>query len=154
MQRPPRPPSESLFARGLGLHALLIGLLMAGLVLGAQAWFVRAESAAWQTVAFTALCFAQLGHVLAIRSEETSLLALGPATNRPLLVTVVLTVMLQLAVVYVPELNTLFHTVPLNPQELGVAVACAIVILLTVELEKWVRRGWPHRRRSSSIGPR
>src|SRR5690606_13856740 len=97
---PPRPPAESLFARGLGAHAFLVGLLMAALTLSVQAWYVRMDSPAWQTALFTTLCFAQLAHVLAIRSERTSLAALGLMSNRPLLGAVILTVILQLTIVY------------------------------------------------------
>ncbi len=140
MRRPPRPPGESVFARGLGMHALLVGLLMAALALGAQAWYVAHDPALWQTMVFTILCFAQLGHVLAIRSEETSLFTLGLGSNRPLLGAVLLTAALQLAVIYVPVLNALFRTTPLPPEDLALCVATALVILGVVELEKLVRR--------------
>ena len=140
MRRPPRPPGESVFARGLGLHALLVGLLMAALALGAQAWYLEQDPALWQTMVFTILCFAQLGHVLAIRSEETSLFTLGLGSNRPLLGAVLLTAGLQLTVVYVPALNTLFRTTPLPLPDLMLALAAAMLILGVVEMEKWVRR--------------
>jgi len=140
MHRPPRPPGESMFAHGLGLHALLIGLLMAAMALGVQAWHVGQGSPLWQTMVFTVLCFTQLGHVLAVRSERTSLLTLGLLSNLPLLGAVTLTVALQLAVVYVPVLNPLFHTVPLPAADLALCFATALVILGVVEIEKWVRR--------------
>lgn len=140
MQRPPRPPAESLFAHGLGAHAFFIGLLMAALVLGVEAWYWHAGDGAWQTVAMTTLCFTQLAHVLAIRSERSSLVQLGLASNRPLLAAVVLTLVLQLAVIYVPICNTLFQTVPLHASELGVCVLASLIILAAVEAEKWVRR--------------
>ena len=38
MQRPPRPPAESVFAHGLWQHCLWVGLLIGGLCLGVQAW--------------------------------------------------------------------------------------------------------------------
>ncbi len=41
MQRPPRNPRESILAQGLGVHAIWVGLLMAGVVLGLQAWVIR-----------------------------------------------------------------------------------------------------------------
>jgi Ca2+-transporting ATPase len=50
---------------------------MAGIALGAEAWAWRAALPQWQTLVFTTLCFMQLGHVLAIRSEETSLWTQG-----------------------------------------------------------------------------
>lgn len=146
MRRGPRPPAESLFARGLGAHAFVVGLLMAGLCLGVEAWYWHAGRAEWQTSVFTTMCFAQLAHVMAIRSERTSLFAMRLTSNRPLLGTVVLTTALQLAVVYVPVFNTLFKTVPLSPSQFVVCVTCALLILACVELEKWARRGREYRR--------
>lgn len=140
MQRPPRSPGESLFARGLGAHALLVGLVMAGIALAVQAWAWHADSAQWQTLVFTTLCFMQLGHVLAVRSEETSLWTLGLMTNRPLAGAVVLTVALQLAVVYLQPLNVIFKTVPLSAGHLAIAAGSALAILAIVEAEKWWRR--------------
>jgi P-type Ca2+ transporter type 2C len=65
---------------------------------------------------------------------------MGIGTNRPLLAAVALTVILQLAVVYVPALNVLFKTTPLSAAELAACAASAVVILAVVEFEKWVRR--------------
>jgi Ca2+-transporting ATPase len=140
MCRPPRPPGESLFAGGLGIHALLVGLLMAGLTLGAEAWYVQSGNDAWQTIVFTTLCFAQLGHVLAIRSERMPIVGAGLAANPALLAAVALTIGLQLMLVYVPALNKLFRTVPLQPMELAVCAGAATIILAVVECEKWFRR--------------
>jgi Ca2+-transporting ATPase len=140
MQRPPRPPRESVFAHGLGAHALVVGLVMAAIALGVQAWAWNADVAQWQTLVFTTLCFMQLGHVLAIRSEETSIWTLGLMSNRPLTGAVALTVVLQLAVVYVAPLNGIFRTVPLTAAQLAVAAAAGAAILAIVEAEKWWRR--------------
>lgn len=140
MHRAPRPRDETIFAGGLGVHAFVVGLTMAGLTLGVQAWYLHAGSPSWQTALFTTLCFAQLGHVLAIRSEHTSLFSQGLLSNKPLLGAVILTAMLQLAVVYVPALNLLFDTVPLSAAELAVSLAAGVAIFVVVELEKAVRR--------------
>jgi Ca2+-transporting ATPase len=140
MRRPPRTPTESLFARGLGMHAFLVGLFMAALALGVQAWYVHIGSPAWQTAVFTTLCFSQLAHVMAIRSEHTSLLRMGLTSNRMLLGAVSLTAGLQLAVVYVPAFNRLFKTVPLRPAELAVCLTAALLVFAAVEGEKWWRR--------------
>jgi Ca2+-transporting ATPase len=139
MSRPPRRPTESLFAGGLGAHAFVVGVLMAALALGVQAWYWHAGVQSWQTAVFTTMCFTQLAHVMAIRSERTALFALGLASNRPLLGAVVLTALLQFAIIYVPSLNAVFRTVPLRPGEIAVCAACAVVILVIVELEKRVR---------------
>ncbi len=53
-------------------------------------------------MAFTVLTFSQLTHVMAIRSDSESLFAIGLTTNLPLLGVIVLTILLQLAVIYIP----------------------------------------------------
>lgn len=142
MRRPPRPPSESLFARGLGIHVLWVGLLIGALSIGAQAWSYSRGSAAWQSVVFTTLTLCQLAHVLAIRSERDSLLTQGLRSNVPLLASVALTFGLQVAVLYVPFLQGLFHTTALSALELGVCCLLPLVVLGAVEAEKLlVRRG-------------
>ena len=145
MKRPPRPIGEGVLARGLGAHVLWVGLLMAGLTLGAQAWHIDAglSQARWQTIVFTMLCFVQLGHVLAVRSERESLFTLGMLSNKPLLGAVTVAIALQLAIIYLPVLNRLFHTRPLDAMELGLTTAAALAVFGAVEVEKWVRRARP-----------
>jgi P-type Ca2+ transporter type 2C len=140
MRRPPRSPQESLFAQGLGWHALLVGLFMAGLALGIQAWYFGRDAGQWQTMVFSALCFMQLGHVLAIRSESTSLFSQGLRSNPQLLAAVVSTVLLQLAVIYLPAANRWFGTVPLPAADFAVCVIAALLIIAVVEAEKAIRK--------------
>jgi P-type Ca2+ transporter type 2C len=142
MRRPPRPVTEGVFARGLGVHVLWVGLFMAALALGAQAWFVDAGAtqARWQTVTFTMLCFVQLGHVLAVRSERESLFTQGLLSNKPLVAAVAFAVALQLAIIYVPALNRLFKTQALSATELALTIAGAVSVFAVVEAEKWLRR--------------
>ena len=102
----------------------------------------------WQTMVFTALTFTQLAHVMAIRSDRESLLTIGVLSNRPLAMSVSLTVALQLLLIYVPVLNRIFDTAPLSAQELGIWFGCALVVLVAVEGEKWlVRHGLIYRGR-------
>jgi Ca2+-transporting ATPase len=143
MQRPPRPPTESLFAHGMWQHILGIGLLLAGLCLGVQAWAISTGHTHWQTMVFTVLTLGQMAHVMGIRSERDPLWRIGIASNRPLLGAVLLTVALQLATIYVPVLNPLFKTQPLSALELAVCLAAAAVVWVAVELEKAWRRNRP-----------
>lgn len=140
MSRPPRHPKESIFAHGLGLHAIWVGLLMGGVVLFTQAWSITTGHAHWQTMVFTVLCLTQLGHVLAIRSEKESLLKIGLFSNKYLLGAVVLTFILQMATIYVPFLNRIFKTEPLTLQELMITLALSSVVFFAVEIEKAIKR--------------
>ncbi len=140
MQRPPRPPGESLFSHGTWQHILVIGLLIGVLSLGAQAWAIQQALPNWQTMVFTVLTFSQLAHVLVIRNDRDSLFSTGLLQNPALVGTVLLTVLLQLAVIYLPPLNAVFHTAPLAPQELAICLALPLVVILAVEMEKWLSR--------------
>lgn len=140
MGRPPRHPKESIFAYGLGLHAIWVGLLMAGVVLFVQTWSIRTGHAHWQTMVFTVLCITQLGHVLAIRSEKESLFKIGIFSNNYLLGAVALTFILQMATIYVPALNPVFKTEPLTLNELAFTIVLSSVVFFAVEIEKWWKR--------------
>jgi Ca2+-transporting ATPase len=140
MQRPPRPPSESLFSHGMWQHILAIGLLLGGLCLAVQAWALSTGHSHGQTMVFTVLTLGQMAHVMAIRSEFDSLWCQGLLSNKPLLGAVLATFALQMAVIYVPVFNTVFKTAPLSAMELGICLAAAMVVFIAVEAEKTWRR--------------
>lgn len=140
MQRPPRPPAESIFAHGLWQHVAWVGLLMAGVTLATQSWAYRQGSGHWQTMTFTVLALSQMGHVLAIRSERTSLLRMGIGSNPALLAAVGLTVVLQLGTIYLPGAAAVFKTQPLTAQELLICGLLSTVVFWAVEGEKWLIR--------------
>lgn len=140
MKRPPRAPTESVFAHGLWQHTVWVGILTALATLGAMAWAYHTGHAHWQSMAFTVLTFVQMGHVLAIRSERESLFTIGLRSNLPLLGAVLLTLILQLCTLYVPALNPVFKTEPLSWEELTICIAASSSVFIAVEIEKWIRR--------------
>ncbi|MBN1297205.1 cation-transporting P-type ATPase, partial [bacterium] len=141
MRRPPRHPKESIFAHGLGWHIVWVGLLMGAVTIATQALFLESHPAQWQTMVFTVLCLSQMGNVLAIRSETESLFHRGLFSNKPMLGAVLLTVMAQMATIYVPFLNMVFRTKPLSVGELGMTFLISSVVFAAVETNKaWRRR--------------
>ena len=141
MQRPPRPPGESVFAHGLWQHVLWVGLLIGGLCLGVQAWALQGGDAVRaQTMVFTLLTFAQMAHLMAIRGERDSLFRQGLLSNAPLLGAVLLTVLLQLATVYLPWLQPIFRTEALAAADLALCFGLAAVVFVAAEAEKAWRR--------------
>jgi Ca2+-transporting ATPase len=153
MQRPPRTPTESIFANGMWQHIVWVGLTIAALSLFAQAWAIHSGSAHWQTMVFTVLTLSQMAHVMAIRSDKESLFKQGLRSNLPMLGAVALTFLLQMATVYVPALNPIFNTEPLTAQELAICLLLALVVFAVVELEKFlVRRGWLYPQSTAPTG--
>lgn len=135
MDRPPRQPKESVFARGLWQHIIWVGLLMAGASLFAQGLYIR-QGGHWQTSVFTVLALSQMGHALAIRSEHESLFKQGFFSNKPLVGAVLLTFVMQLVIIYVPIFNPIFRTEPLSASELAVTLMLATIVFIAVETEK------------------
>ncbi len=139
MKMPPRPPNESIFAHGMALHIFWVGLLMGAVCLGTQAWSIYTGDPKWQTYVFTILCFSQMGHVMAIRSEYYFLFQQGIFSNMPLVGAVLLTFFLQIAILYVPALNEIFEVEPLTWKELGGCILVSLIVFHAVEMEKLVR---------------
>jgi Ca2+-transporting ATPase len=140
MRRPPRPPSESLLNRPLVIEVLWVGLLMAlvALVIGVVAW--RTGNPNWQTMVFTTIALTQLGQALAVRSERESVFRLGLMSNPAMLGAVLMTVALQCLVVYVPALQEVFGTRPLDLPELLTCIVASTTLLWAVEIKKAVLR--------------
>jgi Ca2+-transporting ATPase len=148
MRRPPRPPKENVFARGLWQRITWAGLAIGGVCIAVQAWAHAAGNPHGQTMVFTVLALSQLGLALAIRSERDSLFTQGMGSNPWLAGAVALTLGLQLAVIYVPWLNPIFHTQPLTVAELVLCLGLSGVVFVGVEIEKaLIRAGWLFRER-------
>jgi Ca2+-transporting ATPase len=142
MQRPPRPPQESIFA-GMLPHIFGMGLLIAGLCLLIQAGSISFGDTHWQTMVFTTLTLSQVAYAMAIRSESESLFRIGLLSNLPLLGAVVLTFVLQLFIIYVPVLNRVFRTEPLSAPELAICLGAATLVFAVAEAAK----AWRNRKR-------
>ncbi len=140
MQRPPRHPKESIFAKGLGVHVMWVGLLMGAVSLGMQAWSIYDGNSHWQTMVFSVLCLSQMGHVLAIRSESQSFFSMGMFSNKPLIGAVLLTLALQYAVTYVPFLQPIFRTEALTLNEFLLVGVVSSLVFFAVEIEKAIVR--------------
>jgi Ca2+-transporting ATPase len=141
MQRPPRPAEEGIFTASMVTHIFWIGLAIGALTLGTQAWAISEEIAHWQTMVFTVLVIAQLFHSLAIRSDRFSLFSIGLFSNPALILAVIGTMAAQILVIYVPAFNVIFQTAPLTLPQLGACFGMGAVVLVLVEIEKFVRRG-------------
>jgi Ca2+-transporting ATPase len=134
MKRPPHPPSENIFARGLGIEVLWVGILVGLLSLGVGFLTWRAGDSHWQTLAFSTLVFAEMGYVMAIRSDRYSLFTMKP--NWTLFGAVALTFLLQLGVIYLPFAQSIFETESLPLNSLLLCIGLGVFVFLTVETKK------------------
>jgi len=125
MSRPPRQPGESVFSHGLGWRICSSGAVMGlGTLLAFWIGLAAGDVDLARTMAFNTLVFSQLFYVFTCRSEFHTILEIGFSTNLYLLGAVLISAALQLTVCYVPCLQPVFQTVPM--QEIHWAIVIAV----------------------------
>ena len=116
MNRPPRVPGESIFARGLarkiGIRGTFIGL--GTLLVFVASLFMGVNMLGARSMAFSTLVFSQLFHVFDCRSEERGIFEVGLFTNPYLVGAVLISTLMQLSVIYLPPLQAIFKTTALQ----------------------------------------
>ena len=90
-----------------------------------------------ETMAFVTLSLAELIRSFTVRSERLSIFQLGFFTNKYLLGAVGLSLVLLLAVVFIPFLQPIFNTHALTLREWEVVLGLALVPAVAEELTKW-----------------
>ncbi|CAM4061003.1 cation-translocating P-type ATPase [Flavobacterium sinopsychrotolerans] len=139
MKRPPRNPTKNIFSNGMALHILWVGFLMGVVTIGMQAYAIHYANTHWQTMAFTVLCFSQLGHVMVIRSGRDSIFKIGFFSNKPMVGALLITVALQIMIIYMPFFNEIFKTQPLTLYELLLTLAVSSIVFWSGEIEKSIK---------------
>jgi P-type Ca2+ transporter type 2C len=140
MRRPPRHPDESIFARGVGRSIIWIGLLLGLVLLGVAYRYWSIAQPNWQTMVFTTLALSRVWMAETMRSDRDSLFRIGLFSNRPLLAAVAVTLGLQMVVVYLPILQTVFKTTALSATDLGISFLLSTVVFWAIEAEKLFKR--------------
>lgn len=154
MERPPRSLSDRVIDSRMWSSAILVGTVMATVTLLTVDLYLPGGWLAGdrdldnaRTAGFTVLVLAQLFHSFVARSVNRSVFR-GLFSNRWLWAAVLLSLLLQVAVVHIGFLGEAFGTTPLALDQWAVCVAMASGILWVTELEKLVAR------RLESRGPR
>lgn len=140
MERPPINSKQNIFAGGMAIHILWVGLLIGILTICMQTWAIKNGNEHWQTMAFSVLCFSQLSHVIAIRSAHESIFKIGFFSNKTMIGALIITFCLQMMIIYSPFFNEIFKTHPLTLNELLITIAVSSSVFWAVELEKWMKR--------------
>jgi Ca2+-transporting ATPase len=147
MRRPPIPTTEPLLASAMWKRVALMTPTIAGVTL---AWFVVRTSsgipfAIARTETFTLLAVCEWFNVLNCLSDRRSALRFDLFKGPWLVAGLLAGNALQVAVIYVPALNHVFHTVPIQPAEaLGIGAAGSVVLWVE-EVRKLIARRRSHR---------
>jgi Ca2+-transporting ATPase len=129
MQRPPRPPAESVLGGGLWQRILRVGVAITAVTLASALW-AHHTGRPWQTIAFFALGTTQLAVALGSRSRP------GTWANPALLGAVASAFALQLAGIYLPVLRHLLGTQPLSLPDLLIVGAASTIGYAAIRLDR------------------
>ncbi|MDR0916483.1 MAG: cation-translocating P-type ATPase [Oscillospiraceae bacterium] len=143
MQKAPRNSKAGVFADKLGINVLYQGAVIAALTL--VSFFIgRAHSAETAvTMAFATLSLVEGFHSFNLRSQKKSLFSTGFFGNKFLFASLLASIVVTMAVIYVPGLNVIFKLVPLGLPHLAISLGLSLAIIPIVEVVKWAtgRRG-------------
>ena len=142
MKQKPIRSKEGLVSKRMILSSLGLGLLIALQSLGVIHWALNEEVPLTkiQTLIFTLVVISLMFNAFNWRSEKSSVFSLGLFTNRSLIYAVLSTVLLQLAAIYIPILQTAFRTVPLSLSDWGIIIPLASTTLIVMEFVKYLEQ--------------
>ncbi|HTK09329.1 MAG TPA: cation-translocating P-type ATPase [Ktedonobacteraceae bacterium] len=146
MRRPPRGHKSPLISNTMWVSICIVGVIMAIGTLLVVDWSLpggllpgNGTLRYAQTMAFTTLVLAQLFNIFNARSDTVSAFH-SLLTNWWIWLAILLSLLLQMAVVYLLLLGNAFSTVPLRIIDWLICLAVASTVLWVRELVKLVRR--------------
>ena len=142
MKLAPRRPTEGIFDRKM-IEQVLIGGVTMGLVC-LVAWIVMLDNGMEEAVArnnlLTLLVLMQFYHVLNCRSESRSAFRVPLRDNPILMVGMLIAFGFYVLATQIPLMQSLLRTSPLPIERWLVLGGVASVIIIVMEIYKWVRR--------------
>ncbi|WP_416063371.1 cation-transporting P-type ATPase [Rhodococcus indonesiensis] len=161
MSRPPRDPTRPLLTGALVTRILLVS----GLIVGGAWWLFEwelgngADVDEARTSAVNLVVAVELFYLFSCRSLTSSVWRIGFFGNRWILVGVFVQTLAQLAITYVPAMNTLFQTAPIDAgawlRIVGLATLAVLVVAVDKSLRARTARGTttPRQRRGPVAAP-
>ncbi|MGE5221985.1 MAG: cation-translocating P-type ATPase [Omnitrophica WOR_2 bacterium] len=143
MDHPPRPPSEPIISgvmrAGIAVQTVIITSVTLGAYLLGRHLHPGIPAFA-ETMAFVTLSLSELPLAFTTRSERYPLLKVGPFTNRYMNLAVLSSLILMLAVIYVPFLQPIFNTTSLGFTQWAVILPLALIPAVAAEITKFIYR--------------
>nr|WP_314466040.1 cation-transporting P-type ATPase [uncultured Clostridium sp.] len=155
MDQPPRDPKETLLNRKLIIKAFLWYGMLGSLASAFSYFFVNIQNG-WPdmplasgnnpvyfratTMALAAIVFSQIGAVFNCRTEKQSAFKVGLFKNKQVNLGILIEIILIFALVYLPPLQSVFHTAPLLFSDWLLLCIWPPLVLLVEEVRKlWLR---------------
>ena len=146
MKQKPRDPHASLFANGFAVSMVFYGVLVGGITLLAYALgeYVLSKDVTdpimrdgyANTMAFATLVFCELTRAFAVRSEKRSIFQIGVFSNKTMNIAFVVGLGLQLCVLFIPPLQSIFSITNLPAEDWLIVVGLGLCPLIISEITK------------------
>ncbi len=140
MERKPVPPSKGFFVGGLWLDIMLEGALVGVITLlafgiGSLCFGADRNVMLGQTMAFCTLSFCELVFAVNMRSEH-SIFKIGFFSNKKMVFSIIVCGLLQLSVILIPALRTVFKVCALSGMQWAVVAILSLMPLIIGEIGK------------------
>ncbi|WP_381560478.1 cation-translocating P-type ATPase [Streptomyces eurythermus] len=153
MNSPPRPRHERLFSAAVMGRIVFLGGIQALGVCAVFFWHIHASGIPYAdftksdpvyreaiTMVQAGIVVSQFFNALAVRTDRQSVFRAGLLTNPWLLAAGCFGIGLMAAISYVPPLQAVFHTAPLDPADWAVLAGLGALLLVAEECRKGVLR--------------
>lgn len=140
MQRMPRNTKKGLLNGHDIFQMAYVSILMALVSLIAYEWLIAqgADVPTASTMMVNIIVFSKIFYFFSIRTSHPAFSSVF-FSNKKAFWIIGLMIFLQLILTYVPFMQVLFSTEPLNLIEWGLSIAAGIIVLLIAELDKGIR---------------
>jgi cation-transporting ATPase F len=142
MTRPPREPDQPLLTRALMTRILLVSTMMVASSWWLFEWELRngANLAEARSAALNLFVVIEAFYLFSCRSLTHSAWRIGMFTNRWIIFGVAAQAMGQLAITYLPTMNAIFGTAPIDSASWLRIYGLALLTSIVVAIDKWLRR--------------
>ncbi|MFO7153062.1 MAG: calcium-transporting P-type ATPase, PMR1-type [Bacillota bacterium] len=142
MQKPPRKPDEPIIDRRMCWQIAIQSFFMTVAVIGVFVYALKttADVEKARTFAFTTLILSELLRAYTSRSETHSVFEIGFFSNRFMVLGTSLSLILLLAVIYVPVLRTIFDTTYLSFLDMDIILLFSLLPFTSAEIGKVLLR--------------
>lgn len=142
LKRPPRKQKEQILSKSLMMNVLL----SAAIIIAGTLWVFKETMEDGQmtardtTMTFTCFVFFDMFNALSSRSQERLIYEIGFFSNKMFVVAVTLSILGQLAVIYLPPLQFIFQTESLALEDLLLLFALSSSVFVICETKKLFER--------------